>query len=109
MRGVLFVLADNQKRKPIKRREVEYLVGDALVEHAITDHGNTDILAASVFLGKGTAERHVKRAADDRAAVEIVLVRGELHRACNAEIGAGLLAVELGHHGIERSALGKII
>ena len=75
MRGVFVVLADDQKRKPIQRREVEYLVGDALVEHAVADDGNADVVAAPVLLSKRAAERHVERASDDRAAVEIVVVR----------------------------------
>src|SRR5262249_4437420 len=38
MRGILVVLTNDQHRQVMQGREVEDLVGDALVENAVTDH-----------------------------------------------------------------------
>src|SRR5215510_4944863 len=109
VRGVFVVFADDEKRKPMKRREVEDFVGDTLVEDAVTDDGNADVVDAPIFLRERAAKRHEKRSPDDRPAVKMVVVRGELHGARDAEVGAGLLAVELGHHRFERSAFREVV
>src|SRR5262249_28798361 len=109
MRSVFVIFADDQKWKSMKRREVEDFVSDAFVEDAITDDGNADIVDTAIFLRERAAKRHEKRSPDDRSAVEIVVVRGELHGAGDTEIGSGLLAVELGHHRIKRSALCEVV
>src|SRR5207237_2568583 len=79
VRGIFIVFADDQKRQLMKRGKVEDLVRDPLVEDAVTDDGNADVVDAAIFLRERAAKRHVKRPADDRPAVEIVLVRGKLH------------------------------
>src|SRR6516164_9131056 len=109
VRSVFVVFTNNEKRKPMKRREVEDFVGDTFVEDAVTDDGNADVVDTPIFLRERAAKRHEKRSSDDRPAVEIVVVRGELHGAGDTEIGTGLLAVELGHHRIKRSALCEVV
>src|SRR5262249_15417266 len=79
VRGVFIVFADDEKRKPMKRREVEDFVGDTLVEDSVTDDGNADVVDTPIFLRERAAKRHEKRSPDDRPAVKMVVVRGELH------------------------------
>src|SRR5262249_44808940 len=109
MRSVFVVFADDQKWKSMKCREVEDFVSDTFVEDAVTDDRNADVVDATIFLRERAAKRHKKRSSDDRPAVEIVVVRGELHGAGDAEISASLLAVELGHHRFERSAFCEVV
>src|SRR5262249_54165575 len=109
MRSVFVVFADDQKWKSMKCREVEDFVSDTFVEDAVTDDRNADVVDAAIFLRERAAKRHKKRSSDDRPAVEVVVVRGELHGAGDAEVGAGLLAVELGHHRFKRSAFCEVV
>src|SRR5262249_17535632 len=109
MRSVFVIFADAQKWKSMKCREVEDFVSDAFVEDAVTDDGNADVVDTAIFLRERAAKRHEKRSPDDRSAVEIVVVRGELHGAGDTEIGAGLLAIELRHHRINRSTLCEVV
>src|SRR6476620_10127648 len=74
MRGVFVIFADDQKRQLIKRGKVKNLVSDPLVEDAVPDDGNADVVDAPIFLRERAAKWDVERPADDRPAVEIVLV-----------------------------------
>src|ERR1700745_2168912 len=105
MRSVFVIFADDQKWESMKCREVEDFVSDTFVEDAITDDGNADVVDAPIFLRERAAKRHKKRSSDDRPAIEMVVVRGELHGTGDTEIGSGLLAIELRHHRIKRSTL----
>src|SRR5215471_5761822 len=109
VRSVFVVFANDQKRKSMKCREVEDLVSDALVEDTVTDDGYADVVDAPIFLRERAAKRHEKRSPDDRSAVEMMVVGGELHGTGDTEIGAGLLAIELSHHRIERSTLCEVV
>src|SRR5690349_17822478 len=71
VRGVFVVFADDQQRQLMKRGKVEDLVRNPLVEHAVTDDRDADVIDAAIFLRERAAKRHVKRPADDRAAVEV--------------------------------------
>src|SRR5262245_21550955 len=93
----------------MKGRKVEDFVSDTFVEDAVTDDGKANVVDTPIFLRECAAKRHKKRSSDDRATVKIVVVRGELHGAGDTEIGPGLLAVELGHPRIKRSALCEVV
>src|ERR1700730_13025265 len=109
MRSIFVIFADDQKWKLMKCREVEDFVSDTFVEDAITDDGNADVVDTAIFLRERAAKRHEKRSPDDRHAVEMVVVRRELHGAGDTEIGSSLLAIELSNHRIERSALCEVV
>src|SRR5262249_22464086 len=109
VRSVFVVFANDQKRKSMKCREVKDFVSDALVEDAVTDDGYADVVNAAIFLRERAATRHETPSANDRSAVEMMVVRGELHGAGDTEIGAGLLAIELRHHRIERGTLCEVV
>src|SRR5215469_7975868 len=109
VRSVFVVFANDQKRKSMKCREVEDFVSDALVEDTVTDDGYADVVDAAIFLRERAAKRHEKRSPDDRSAVEMMVVGGELHGTGDTEIGAGLLAIKLRHHRIKRSTLCEVV
>src|SRR5262252_9117699 len=109
VRSIFVVFANDQKRKSMKCREVKDFVSDALVEDTVTDDGYADVVDAAIFLRECAAKRHEKRSTDDRSAVEMMVVGGELHGASDTEIGSSLLAIELRHHRIERSTLCEVV
>jgi hypothetical protein len=105
MRSVFVVFANDQHWQMMQRDEVEHFVGDALVEYSVADDRHAHIVKPAIFLSEGGTERDEERACDDRAAVEVVVVGAELHRAGDARVRARPLAIEFRHHRVERGAL----
>ena len=109
MDGEAVVLADEQDRQLMQRREVEGFVKHPFLGGTVAEKARGDAALAFAFQREGIARRHRDRGTDDGRHAEHVGVHvDQVHGSGLAGGAAGALAVKLRHHLFEVSALGQI-
>ena len=98
--GEAVVLADEDRRQPPERRQVDGLDEDAALDRAVAEEDDRDPRRRpSSRAREGAAERERDVAADDAGRAEqAVLDVDEVHRAAEPAAEAAVAAHQLGHH-----------
>src|SRR5205823_459990 len=90
--------------------QVGALVQDALVQGAVAEEADRDLVGAPDLRRQGRAGRDAHPAADDAVGPEDAPVDvGDVHAAALALAVAGRLAEQLSHHQLDVAALGDAV
>src|SRR5207253_7815073 len=104
--GVLVVLADIDGRQLPYRGEVQRLMKRTLVDRAVAEERDRDLVGAELLGGERSARRDGDPAADDPVRAEVALRRvRDVHRAAPAAAVPRFPAEKLGEHLAEVCAL----